>query len=169
MKWFKRIAGILFLLVVIAIGFNYPKLTLISGYSSKYIASSAFISGHSKSYIEANDNNIPNIKLATNELDYPMKIGIGARFWFTKTRSHIQRRLRELFFCLKGFLLLDLDNFLIPRRNLTPIEKPYPIGHLAPLDTVLPTVDYSAIQRCLSALVFEDNHITEIKVCTRTV
>ncbi len=58
----------------------------------------------------------------------------------------------------KGVSPSDLDNFLIPRRNLTPIEKPYPIGHLAPLDTVLPTVDYSAIQDAL-ALVFEDNHI----------
>ncbi len=105
MKWFKRIAGILFLLVAIALGFNYPKLTLISGYSSKYIASSAFIAGHSKSYIEANDNNIPNIKLATNELDYPMNKA-SARVFGLQNAKPFTKKAWELFFCLKGFLLL---------------------------------------------------------------
>ena len=157
MKWFKRIAGILFLLVAIALGFNYPKLTLISGYSSKYIASSAFIAGHSKSYIEANDNNIPNIKLATNELDYPMNKA-SARVFGLQKREAIYKEGLGAILLPKGVSPSDLDNFLIPRRNLTPIEKPYPIGHLAPLDTVLPTVDYLAIQDAL-ALVFEDNHI----------
>jgi len=93
MKWFKRISGILFLLIVIAIGFNYPKLTLISGYSSKYVASSAFIAGHSKSYIEANDNNIPNIKLATNELDYPMKKASARVFGFQKREAIYKKGL----------------------------------------------------------------------------
>mgnify|MGYP000993556484 FL=1 len=157
MKWFKRISGILFLLIVIAIGFNYPKLTLISGYSSKYVASSAFIAGHSKSYIEANDNNIPNIKLATNELDYPMKKASARVFGFQKREAIYKEGLGAILLP-KGVSALDLDHFLIPRRNLTPIEKPYPIGHLAPLDTVLTTVDYSAIQNALD-LVFKDNHL----------
>jgi CubicO group peptidase (beta-lactamase class C family) len=82
----------------------------------------------------------------------------SARVFGLQKREAIYKEGLGAILLPKGVSPSDLDNFLIPRRNLTPIEKPYPIGHLAPLDTVLPTVDYLAIQDAL-ALVFEDNHI----------
>lgn len=161
MKWFKRILGLLFVLLVVVLGINYPKLTLISGYSAKYMASSSFIAGHTKSYIEANDNNIPNIKLATNEVNFPLNKASASVFGLQKREAIYKEGLGAILLP-KGVSEADLDAFLIPRRNKEFIEKPYPLGHLAPKDTLLSGVDYKAVEQAL-ALAFQDNDIQKTR------
>ena len=55
MKWFKRILILLVLLIAVVVYLNYPKLNIISGYASKYMASSVLIGGHSPAYVNQND------------------------------------------------------------------------------------------------------------------
>ncbi|MEX0361500.1 MAG: serine hydrolase, partial [Allomuricauda sp.] len=69
MKLLKRILILLLLVIGVVVYLNYPKLTIISGYASKNMASSVFVAERSAASITQNDNNVPLIKLANTEVD----------------------------------------------------------------------------------------------------
>lgn len=154
MKWLKRSVFALIIGGFIVVLINYPKLTLISGYSAKYMASSTFIAGHEQAYIEANDNNIPNIKLATNTVNYPLKTVSASVFGLQKREAIFKEGLGAILLPV-GTNPKDLDALLIPNRNRVFINKPYPFGHLQPKDTVLNGVNYKAVEAALD-LVFTE-------------
>ncbi len=65
MKIFKRILVLFLVVVGVVVFLNYPKLNIISGYASKYTASSVLVGRHSPDSILANDLDMPLVKLAT--------------------------------------------------------------------------------------------------------
>jgi len=154
MKWFKRILVIAVVLIAATLYVNYPKLTLISGYSAKYMGSSVFIANHNQEYIEANDNFIPNIKLASNVVNDPLRTVSASVFGLQKREAIFKKGLGVILLPV-GIKEADLDAFLIPNRLSTSTEKPYPYGDLAAADTLMSGVDYTQIEKSLD-LVFSD-------------
>ena len=70
MKKLLQLIGFASLITVFYFGFTtYPKLDLISGFSSKSMASGHFIDHRSQELIENGDNDIDMIDLATNKID----------------------------------------------------------------------------------------------------
>ena len=68
-KLFKYIS-ILILIAVVYYGYTtYPKLDIVSGFSSKSVASHWFLAGRDKDITELEDNDVPSMTMASNEVD----------------------------------------------------------------------------------------------------
>lgn len=159
MKIFKRILVLLILVVGIIVYLNYPKLNMISGYASKYMASSVLVGKRSAASVVSNDLDMPLVKLATTEFN-TQEAKATASVYGLMTRKAIDRQGL-------GTVLVNNDYqqgeiYLQPNRNSTPIIKPYPIGHLAPKDTLFSEVDYSKLQKAV-AVAFENNEIQKTR------
>ncbi len=68
MKFIKRILLPILVIIVGIVILNYPKLTIISGFAAKNMASNRFIAQRSVEAVTANDHNVPMIKLADVEV-----------------------------------------------------------------------------------------------------
>jgi len=135
-----------FLLVVVYFAFTtYPKLDLVSGFSSKSVASHLFIADRSQEYTEAEDNNLPSIGLATNEVHANEKYVISNAFGIKERKALYRKGL--------GTVLLpedasEEDLFKeIPFRNKTKSNLPYPYGDLPQKDTIFENVDYTLLKK----------------------
>ena len=80
MKIIKRVLLVLLAGLIFAIVYNYPKLTIISGYASKNMASSVFIAERTAASITENDNNVPLIKLAETEVNSDGQYALSSVF-----------------------------------------------------------------------------------------
>src|SRR5680860_1818823 len=80
MKLFKRVLLIALVILVVVACFNYPKLNIISGYASKNMASTVFLTGRSPESVTLNDNDVPLIKLADVEVDVNEKQATASVF-----------------------------------------------------------------------------------------
>ena len=164
MKKIFKILGVIVLVLLFYFGFTtYPKLDLISGFSAKSITSGHFIDNRSLSAIESGDNDIPMITMAKNELNDADKTGIASVFGLKKRKAIYREGL--------GATLIDDDfdmskPYLVPKRNFTKINLPYPFGSNNPIDTVFTEIDYQKLQQAV-ANVFD--HKGEIKNRTRAV
>lgn len=155
MKFFKRVLLLLLLVIAIVFFINYPKLNIISGYASKYMASSVLVGQRSVASVVANDLDMPLVKLATIEFD-SKDASASANVYGLMARKAIDRQGL-------GTVLVNNDYpegeiYLQPKRTKTQIEKPYPFGHLKPKDTIFPEVDYTKLQKAV-ALAFENNEV----------
>ncbi|MDT0607547.1 serine hydrolase domain-containing protein [Croceitalea rosinachiae] len=147
MKIFKRILLVFILIIAILVYFNYSKLNIISGYASKYMASSINIGGHSSTYIIENDLAMPLIELTDTEFDTQERTA-KASVYGLMTRKAVDRGGL-------GSVLVNNDysegeQYLQPRRNFKKIDKPYPYGHLPKKDTVFENVDYDLLQKAVT-------------------
>lgn len=147
MKWFKRILFLLLIIVVLVLVENYPKLTIISGYASKYMASSVLIGNQMPGYINTTDLNIPLVNLATTSFDEEMKEASSEVYGLMERKTIYREGL--------GAVLVNDDYdattpYLQPQRTQTFDSVPYPYGHLAPKDSVFPEIDYDALQQAVA-------------------
>ncbi|MFK5974079.1 MAG: serine hydrolase [Flavobacteriaceae bacterium] len=146
MKLFKRILVVLLILVIIAGFYNYPKLTIISGFASKNMASSVFIAGMSSEYIVENDNNIPLIKLA--------KVALNKNEASSTVFGLMERR--TIYRDGLGCVLVN-DQYdaslptLKPKRSETKNNLPFPYGNNGQKDTVFSAVDYQLLENALDS------------------
>lgn len=164
MKKIFKILGIIALVLLFYFGFTtYPKLDLISGFSAKSITSGRFIDNRSLATIESGDNDIPMITMAKNELNDADKTGTASVFGLKKRKAIYREGL--------GATLID-DNFdvskpyLVPNRNFTRINLPYPFGNNEPIPAVFTEIDYPKLQQAITN-VFDQKG--EIKNRTRAV
>ncbi|MGA9638871.1 serine hydrolase domain-containing protein [Flavobacterium sp.] len=141
----KRI--LLFLILTIALILTYfgwttyPKLDLISGFSAKSVASGHFIDHRPLELIEAQDNDIDLLDLATNAIDETKKQATASVYGIKKRKAIYRHGL--------GATLIN-DNFdtskpyLIPKRLKS---KPglYPYGNQKPQDTLFDNIDYQKL------------------------
>jgi CubicO group peptidase (beta-lactamase class C family) len=143
MKKIFKFLGIAILLFIIYIGITtYPKLDIVSGFSAKSVASGHFIDGRSLEIIENGDNDIDNIRLATNEINEQDKFVISSAFGLKKRKAIYREGL--------GATLIndDFDEtkpYLIPKRTKTETNLPFPYGNLEPKDSLLPEVNYAKL------------------------
>ena len=93
---------------------TYPKLDLISGFSSKSMASGYFIDNRSQELIEKGDNDIDMITLATNKIDENRQFATASVYGLKERKAIYRKGL--------GVTLIN-DNFdvskpyLIPKRS----------------------------------------------------
>jgi len=131
---------------LLALGFytQYPKLTIISGYAAKNLASNVYLAGRTQESVISNDHDIPMISLASEEVDTEEKAAEASVFGMQKRRAVYREGL--------GSVLLPKGSDLppdqkAPTRNRVPLPLPYPFGHGSPGDTVFPGVDYAQLQK----------------------
>lgn len=159
MKWFKRILLLLLVAVAILVYFNYPKLNIISGYASKYMASQVFVAERQPETVVANDLEFPLIKLAETAVD-PQERSASATVYGLMERKAVYREGL-------GCVLVNDDyeegqSYPRPHRNFSKIERPYPFGHLPPKDTLFPEIDYDQLQQAV-ALPFTNNEVQKTR------
>ncbi len=159
MKIFKRILLILFVLLTVAVYFNFPKLNFISGYASKNMASTVFITDRSAESVQLNDNDVPLIKLADVETDG--KSASASVFGLMERKAICNEGL--------GCTLVNDDydpNTIIPtpQRVKQNNKLKFPYGDEEAKDTIFSNVDYDQLQKALEH-AFSNNDVQK----TRTV
>jgi len=143
MKLIKRILIVLLLGVIGAAAYNYPKLTIISGYASKNMASSVFIADRAVSSITENDNNVPLIKLADVEMEQ------------NKASASVFGLMERQTICRDGLgcVLVNDDNKLAPTpkpdRNTNPDLSIFPFGNDSIASLTFDNVDYELLEKAI--------------------
>jgi len=121
---------------------NYPKLDIITGFSSKNAASCRFVDGRSIGMIKSDDNDVPLVNMAEVEIDDEARAAFSSIFGM-KTRKTIYRDGL-------GCVLVD-DTFDItqqfpkPNRSLKAKNLEFPYGDRDQKDTLFDNVDYAKL------------------------
>ena len=147
--------------------FSYAKLDLVDGFSSKNIASCVFLAHRSLDQTVSEDNNVPSMSLASNEVDQTEK-SVTSTVYGLKSRKAVYKKGL-------GALLLPPDKSKrgfdeVPKRNLIPKNLPYPYGNLPQKDTTFANINYQELGEAVvdafegskhsrSVLVLYDGHI----------
>ena len=152
MKKLKWVILAIVLLIVILGFYNYPKLTIISGYSAKNMNSSVFLAGRSMEYTDAHDNGAPLVKLAKDVVDFNDRSTSASVFGLMNRKAVYREGL--------GSVLINEDYdshapYLIPHRQQVNTGLAYPYGELPQKDTVFPEIDYKALEKAVAA-AFEE-------------
>ncbi|MBD0776302.1 serine hydrolase [Maribacter sp. ANRC-HE7] len=159
MKLVKRVVVPVLILLAGIIWFNYPKLNIISGFAAKSMASNHFIAHRSMESINANDHNVPMIKLAQSEL---IPNGATATVYGLMKRKAI---CSEGIGCVLVNGDFDSDAYqFTPQRVHTTSNLPFPYGDVAPKDTVFGNVDYQQLKKAIDG-AFANTEVQK----TRTV
>ncbi len=165
MKRLIRYFVFILLIVVVYYGFTtYPKLDIVSGFSSKSVASHLFIAGRDQEFTESEDNNIPSMELANNNVDEVSK-SVSSTALYIKTRKAIYRDG-------VGVVLLPEDvaikqaTYLRPNRDKTPKNLSYPYGDLDQKDTIFKNINYKELKNAVNN-AFKDTELETPK--TRSV
>ncbi|RXP59436.1 class C beta-lactamase-related serine hydrolase [Lutibacter sp. HS1-25] len=157
MKKALKISLSILVIVVIYFGYtNFQKLVLISGHSAKNLASSVFIAKRSQEMVETSDNGFSPVSLATNKVDFENKMVTTNVFGF-KSRTAVYREGL-------GAVVINEDYdenapYLVPKRNITSKNLPFPYGDLPQKDTVFANVDYKKLNEIVDAY-FNENTAT---------
>lgn len=164
MKKIVAIIAITLFLGLIYLGFTtYPKLVIISGFSTKSIASCHFIDNRSQELIEKTDNDVPLIGLASNKINEQGKYAISSVLGLKERKAIYRSGI--------GATLID-DSFdlskpyLVPHRTKLTNNLPFPYGNNEPKDTAFQQVNYAQLNRAVNA-TFLDN--TQENKRTRSV
>ncbi len=157
MKRLKKVIGITFLILFIGICIvfvmNYPKLTILTGYSAKHMNSSVFIANRNVEYTDRHDNNFAPVHLADDEVNLKNKTSVASVFGLKERKAIYREGL--------GSVLID-DDFdektpvLTPHRTKTETGLPYPYGELEQKDTIFTTVDYDKLNRTVASIFDSD-------------
>ncbi|WP_422351473.1 serine hydrolase domain-containing protein [Flagellimonas sp.] len=159
MKLLKRILILLLLVIGVVVYLNYPKLTIISGYASKNMASSVFVAERSAASITQNDNNVPLIKLANTEVDTQEKSASSSVYGLMERKAVYREGL--------GTVLVNDDfdpnasNFK-PNRIQHQDTTPYPYGQAAPLDSIFSEIDQDQLNQAI-AMAFGDPEVQKTR------
>ncbi|MDX1314276.1 MAG: serine hydrolase [Eudoraea sp.] len=152
MKKFRLLILVLITILVVTLYFQYPKLTIISGYTSKYMVSQVFVAGRKATSVNETDFQVPLIKFATAEIDRTNRTA-NAEVYGLKNRKAVFRE------GLGGVLLNEdyplNEDYLKPERNIKFDSLPYPLGHLPAKDTLFDEVDYNKLEAAID-LAFAD-------------
>ncbi len=145
MKQFKHILLLFVALIFLAALYNYPKLNIISGFASKNLASTSYISKRSFDDISKNDNNIPLIRWAKTEHTSNNNV-ITSVFGFMKRETICRPGL--------GCVLINEEYDKsqvnqVPKRTLLKNGLPFPYGNNGKKDTVFNTIDYAKLNAAI--------------------
>lgn len=144
MKLVYKIVLALLLLVTVVGFYNYPKLNIISGYTSKNMSSSVFLAKRAEAEINQIDNNFPLIKLAKTVVDTDQKKASSTVFGLMKRTAVYRDGL--------GAVLINDDYMplqLKPNRNIQESNLPFPYGNGEPKDTLFSNVDYNMLEKAI--------------------
>jgi CubicO group peptidase (beta-lactamase class C family) len=147
----KKILKLLVLLLVIIIVYfrftTYPKLDLISGFTSKSIASCHFIDNRSLESVEKGDNDIPLLDLATSKINEAGKF-VTSNVYGLKERKAIYRE--GIGATLINDKFDETKPYEVPKRTKLVNNLPFPYGNNEPRDTVFANIDYAKLNKAVS-------------------
>ena len=145
-KTLKIILSILFIAIIYAYSSLYPKFDIVSGFSSKSIASHHFLAGRDIEKTIETDNNVPSMSLASNKVDTDNK-SVSSSVFGLKKRTAIYR---------EGLGSILLPNGIYKNK---PIQKPkrikapnlaFPYGDLPQKDTIFSNIDYKNLKKAVA-------------------
>ena len=146
----RRITKKIILIVILLLGYiiitYYPRLTIVTGFSAKSVASGMFFANRSQESIEEGDNDFSLLPLSKNQVTLKDR---------TVSSSIIGLKDRKAVFMdgLGATLLPENPtregNKLMPKRNLIKRDLPYPYGDLPQKDTSFSEIDK---ERLLAAI-----------------
>jgi len=147
MKTFKRILLAALVILIVVAYFQYPKLNIISGYASKNMASTVFLTDRSAESVTLNDNNVPLIKLADVKEDKNGNRATASVFGLMKRTSVCHEGL--------GCVLVNEDydpNKVapIPHRKELKNDLPFPYGNNGKKDSIFANVDYQRLDKAIN-------------------
>lgn len=146
MNRLKYLIPTLLLVLGFVVYTQYPKLTIISGYAAKNMASTVFIAGRSAVSVQSDDHQVPLISMADASIGANSRAASASVFGMKPRRAVCREGL--------GCVLLPEGVEAIPyapepRRSREEIPLPYPIGHLPPKDSLFPEIDYDRLNSAL--------------------
>lgn len=148
MKKLIKYISILILIAVVYYGYTtYPKLDIVSGFSSKSVASHWFLAGRDKDITELEDNDVPSMTMASNEVDEIEK-SVTSKALGIKKRKAIYRDG-------VGVVLLPEDEvikqstYMKPNRGRPQNNAMYPYGNLEQKDTVFQNINYDRLNKAV--------------------
>ena len=147
MKWFKRILFLLLIVIVLVVIDNYPKLNIISGYASKYMASSVLVGHQMPAYINSTDLNIPLVKLATTDFNDQESFAHSNVYGLMERKTIDRKGLGTV---LTNDDYTEGEDYLQPKRVRRFDSVPYPIGHLPAKDTVFPEINHDKLSQAVA-------------------
>jgi len=147
MKIFKRILLLVVLVLIATLAYYYPKLTIISGYSSKYLVSQVFIAGRTSESVANTDLQAPLIKFSSSEINLDGKEAQASVLGLKNRKALFREGLGGVL--LNENVELDSD-YLIPVRTIKFDSLPYPLGHMPAKDTLFPEVDYTKLKEAVN-------------------
>ncbi|MGB5393982.1 MAG: serine hydrolase [Lutimonas sp.] len=138
----KRTTKKIILLILLLLGFviisYYPRLTIVTGFSAKSVASGIFFADRSQESIEKGDNDFSLLPFSENQVNAAER---------TVRSSIIGLKDRKAIFMdgLGATLLPENPtregNKLIPKRNFIKPDLPFPFGDLPQKDTIFAEID----------------------------
>ncbi|WP_088341156.1 serine hydrolase domain-containing protein [Robiginitalea sediminis] len=155
MRWFKRILLLVVVSLLVFLGFQYPKLAIITGYAAKNMASTAFIAGRSEQSVNQNDHQVPLIEMAKSTYRETDQTGRATVLGLQSREAICREGL--------GCVLVPPGekaptSGATPRRSSTELALPYPLGHLPAVDTTFSEVDYALVAEAFDQ-AFKDPEI----------
>lgn len=148
MKKFLKIFVLLLLVVIVYLRIAiYPQLDLISGFSSKSVASGHFLDNRSLETIQQGDNDIDKVDWATNEIDDKGRFATATVYGLKERKAIYREGL--------GATLINDDfdvtkPYLVPKRSQLKNNLPFPYGNNEPADTVFSNVDYKKLNEVVA-------------------
>lgn len=147
MKTFIRVLLITLVILIVVAYFQYPKLNIISGYASKNMASTVFLTDRSAESVTLNDNDVPLIKLASVEENKEENQAVASVYGLMKRKSICRDGL--------GCTLVNDSydpNTVIPAPYRTTLNNdlPFPYGNNGKKDTIFANVDYQRLDKAVA-------------------
>ncbi len=146
----KKILKYLLPIIVIAIVYvaytTYPKFDIVSGFSSKSIASHHFLAKRSQEMTELRDNDVPSMNMATSMVD-EKSMSVTSSVYGMKERTAVYRKGLGSVLIPEGMTNKDLP--AVPNREKLSANVPYPYGDLDQKDTVFLNVDYNRLNQAV--------------------
>ena len=145
-KAITYILGIILLFVGYMGYTTYPKFDIINGFSSKNITSCVFLTHRSQELAEAEDNNVPGMEIADNEIDMSSKSVSSSVYGLKKRMAVYTEGL--------GAILLPEGKtkravLEIPNRKKAATDLIYPYGNLPQKDTVFQHINYEKLTQAV--------------------
>lgn len=148
----KKLIKYLILLALIIIAnyvyTTYPKLDIVSGFSSKSVASHLFLAGRDQAFTEKEDNDIPSMGIANSEVDEFSK-SVQSTALYIKSRKAIYRDGVGVVL-LPEKVAIKQATYLKPNRDKTPKNLTYPYGDLLQKDTIFQNIDYKKLNNAVT-------------------
>ncbi len=161
-KTLKYIGVILLFVVAYFIYTTYPKLDIVTGFSAKSVASHLFISGQSKEQTEKEDNAIPSMELANNQVDITSK-SVTSTALGMKSRTAVFKPGLGAILLPPNAAVANLPK-QVPLRIKNTESFAYPYGDLPQRDTVFQNIDYEKLQQGVANALKKENKTRSVLV-----
>ncbi len=159
----KKLIRYLLMFILIAVVYygytTYPKLDIISGFSSKSVASHLYLAGRSQELTEEEDNDIPSMDMANNKVD-EVERSVTSKALGLKSRKAIYREGVGVVLLPKDAVIKQ-STYQKPSRVQPFLDAIYPYGDLDQKDTVFQNVNYKRLEKAVSDAFVDTDSIIQ--------